>query len=236
MIKISIIVPCYKPDIIYLDDSFNSILKQTKYPYEVILAISEIDNNIKNEIYNKYNNIFQEKNIIFKIISTIKVQYPGINRNMGSSIATGDLLSFIDSDDIIHPMKLEITEYFYEKYKFDGMLHSYVFKQKKNYFENHIIDYKKENFTIYNKEEIKKIIYPTNIRDRNLELKYGSKHVIQFPTNCSFGFMTIKKEILNKIKYINFKRGEDCIFTRDCIWGDYNIMFFDLPLFIYVPQ
>lgn len=236
MTKISIIIPCYYPDIIYLDDCFNSIINQTKYPYEVILSISETDNKTKNEIYNKYFSLFSSKNIIFKIINTTKVQYPGINRNMGSNIAEGDLLCFIDSDDIIHPMKIEITEYFYEKYNFDGMLHSYVFKEKKNYFDNHFIDYKKENFNIFNKEQIKKILYPTNIRDRNLELKYGSKHTIKFPTGCSFGFISIKKEILNKIKYVNFKRGEDCIFTRDCIWEGYNLMFFDLPLFIYVPQ
>lgn len=236
MIKISIIIPCHYHYIKYLDICFEGILNQTKIPYEVILVISQTLDKHKNWIFEKFNKKFLDKNIKFKIINFLNIQYAGINRNIGALNAVGDLLVFIDADDIIHPMKIEITEYLYNKYNFDGMLHSYVLKENKNFFTNHSINYKSEEYEIYNKDDLFKITFPNNSRDRNGELKYGSKRVINSPINLSLGYMTVKKEIFNKIQYTNLEKGQDAVFFRDCLWNDYNIMAFNIPLFIYDPQ
>lgn len=98
--KISVIVPVYNVEK-YLEKCIESIINQTYKNLEIILVNDgSLDNSLK--ICNKYENIDSR-------IKVINKENGGLSdaRNKGLEVATGDYISFIDSDDYI-------DKYFYE--------------------------------------------------------------------------------------------------------------------------
>lgn len=100
-IKISIILPVYNSEK-YLTRTLDSLLKQTLDDFELIIINDASTDNSLN-IVNKYKNKF--KNLkIFNLKFNEGVHNA---RNLGLKHATGEYLSFIDSDDFISPNFLE---------------------------------------------------------------------------------------------------------------------------------
>ena len=99
--KVSIIIPVYNTKKEYLEECFDSINKQTYRDFEVII----VDDGSKEEtalFLDTYKNIenykiFHKKN---EGVSTA--------RNFGIEKATGDWLTFVDSDDYLKDNALEI--------------------------------------------------------------------------------------------------------------------------------
>lgn len=100
-IKISVIVPVYNVQD-YLERCLDSIINQTYRNLEIILVNDGSTDNSE-EICNKYCNIDSRMTIINKLNGGLSSA-----RNAGMEICTGDFISFIDSDDYIHPMLYEI--------------------------------------------------------------------------------------------------------------------------------
>lgn len=94
MKKISIIVPVYNTAA-YLDKCLKSLLQQTLKDIEIIIindgSTDESDNIIKKYHDNRIRYISKKNEGI------------GKTRNLGIDLATGEYLSFIDSDDYIEP-------------------------------------------------------------------------------------------------------------------------------------
>lgn len=200
--KMSVIIPCIPRDIKHLDRLFKSIHDQNYKPYEIILAISEINekeaHNLEIIFKNKYN-------IPLKVISTYKKQYAGANRNRGGKVAKGDILIFMDADDIMYPDKLTITNYIFKKYnpKFFG--HGFTTKSFKNqipqrlYFGDYLYDVAKR-------------------KSFNGEINNVSRGF--FPPRCHHGHISVAKDVFDSIKYREeeqFRRGQDVFFIRDII-------------------
>lgn len=99
--KISVIVPIYNVEK-YLEKCIDSIINQTYSNLEIILVNDGSVDNSKN--------ICDQYAISDKRIKVIHKENGGLSdaRNYGLNIATGDYVSFIDSDDYIHPMFYEI--------------------------------------------------------------------------------------------------------------------------------
>ena len=91
---ISIIVPVYNSEN-YVEACINSVLKQTYQELEVIL-INDGSTDQSGEICERYKKI--DKRV--KVIHTLN-QGIGATRNLGLSIASGEYLMFVDSDDMI---------------------------------------------------------------------------------------------------------------------------------------
>lgn len=98
---ISIIIPVYKVES-YIKECVNSILNQTYKNLEIILVDDGSPDNC-GDICDDY----ALKNTRIKVIHK---ENGGLSdaRNIGLDIATGEYISFIDSDDIIHPQFIEI--------------------------------------------------------------------------------------------------------------------------------
>ncbi len=96
MNKFSVIIPTYNAAQ-YLPDTIDSVLKQTYKNYEIIVVNdgSTDDSLIVLEQYKNYITLVTQKNL-------------GVSsaRNHGARVATGNVLAFLDADDIWLPNKL----------------------------------------------------------------------------------------------------------------------------------
>ena len=96
---ISVIVPIYNTDK-YLDKCIKSILSQTYEQIELIL-INDGSTDNSGKICDNYASVDTRVRVVHK-------KNGGISdaRNTGLNFAKGDLISFVDSDDFIHPSML----------------------------------------------------------------------------------------------------------------------------------
>lgn len=101
MPQISIIVPVYNVEK-YIHRCLDSIIAQTFTDWECILVDDGSSDN-SGKICDEY----AEKDNRFKVIHK-ENGGQAIARNMALDIATGDYISFVDSDDCVHPQYLEI--------------------------------------------------------------------------------------------------------------------------------
>jgi len=244
-IKISVVIPIYKPHFHLFINIINQIISQTEKPYELIIACSECNTNDKNIYFEIHRNTIENLNIKYIISDVPHKCFVGPNRNRGSNIATGDYVTYVDADDIISPYKIEITRKILEKFKPNVFLHSFVWNKPKdyiftNYDINNIIIINNEK--IYNdtlakfkhkfqprnkyKEIIRKIPTQIFIDSTGSNIYY---HIVQ-------GFACIKRELFSKHQYINMPPGgEDGIFLRDILCSDGNIIYSPLELLNYRP-
>ena len=97
-LKISVIIPV-KNRANLLPLTLNSVLQQSLSPYEVIVVDDASTDDIS-AVVERYKN-----NVIF---TKSKGAGPGGGRNTGLEIATGNLIQFFDSDDLMTRNKLEV--------------------------------------------------------------------------------------------------------------------------------
>lgn len=101
--KISVIIPTYKPP--YLWECLDSLAAQTfsKKDFEVILVLNGCKNPWESKI-RKYMSMHSELNINF-----IQTNQGGVSnaRNIALDVAKGEYVTFIDDDDYVSPFYLE---------------------------------------------------------------------------------------------------------------------------------
>ncbi len=100
MPKISVIVPVYKVEA-YMHDCINSVLEQTYQDFEMILVDDGSPDNC--------GAICDEYAAKDDRICVIHQQNGGLSaaRNAGLDVAQGEYVTFVDSDDVLHPNYLE---------------------------------------------------------------------------------------------------------------------------------
>lgn len=96
--KISVIIPVYNSEL-YLDDLFLSLANQKLQDFEII-AIDDASNDHSLSILEKWQKQFLNK---MKFVHNSINLGAGASRNIGLKMAQGEYVSFIDSDDFIHP-------------------------------------------------------------------------------------------------------------------------------------
>ncbi|WP_226038117.1 glycosyltransferase family 2 protein [Aquibacillus saliphilus] len=117
--KISIIVPVYNVEK-YLGKCVNSILKQSYQNFELIL----VDDGSQDNCGMICDRLAKND----KRIKVIHKSNGGLSsaRNAGLKFATGKYISFIDSDDYIHPNMYEILYNYLQKYCSDIVICDFV--------------------------------------------------------------------------------------------------------------
>lgn len=98
--KISVIVPVYKVEK-YLENCIESILAQTYREYELLL-IDDGSPDSCGEICDKYAFLDDRIRVVHKPNGGLSSA-----RNAGLDVAKGEYISFVDSDDTVHPEFLE---------------------------------------------------------------------------------------------------------------------------------
>lgn len=243
-IKISIVVPIYKPHFSLFSNIISQIINQSEKPYELIVACSDCNIDDKINYFEIHKNTIENLNIKY-IISDVPYKcFVGPNRNRGSNIATGDYVTYVDADDIISPYKIEITRKILEKFKPNVFLHSFVWNKPKDYeFTNYDIN----NIIIINNDKIyndtltkfKHKFYPRN-KYKELIGKFPTQIFIDSTSSDIYyhivqGLACIKKDLFSKHQYTEKPRGQDGIFLRDILCSDGNIIYSPLELLNYKP-
>ena len=98
---ISVIIPVYKVEK-YLNKCIDSVLNQTYDNLEIILVDDGSPDNC-GRICDEY----AQKDSLIKVIHQENAGLPAA-RNAGIDVATGEYITFVDSDDYIHPEMVEI--------------------------------------------------------------------------------------------------------------------------------
>lgn len=184
---ISIIIPIYNSED-YLCDCLNSIVNSAFQDFEVLLVDDgSKDNSL--EICEKYCN----KDKRFKVFHQ-KNSGASVARNYGLSVAKGDYISFVDSDDILPKYFLAEAMEYIHKYNADIVIGGYEIIGTNKKF---IPDIKKEK--MYIGDEINKL--------KSFFLAYASnKDTSEFrtcPNILSPWGKVFKKNILKNIKFLN---------------------------------
>lgn len=205
MLKVSLIVPVYNVES-YLNSCINSILIQTYQNFELIL-INDGSLDGSGEICDFYAKKDNRITVIHK-------QNEGVStaRNIGLSIAKGEYIVFIDSDDFIHRDLLKTTVRIAKDYLSDIVIFQY-----QKCFQNQVI---KQPIT-------------SNV------IQYSSQEAIRemLKGNVFRGIVWNKLYKASKIRGlslpINRNYGEDTKFTYESFKISENIVFIDSELYYY---
>jgi len=104
-VKVSVVIPTYyRPK--DLADLFDSLLRQTVKPMEVIV-VDDTPVNVIERLCEKYYDKFKKLNIELFYVRNHKEPSLTIARNIGVSIAKGDIILFLDSDVVLHSNYVE---------------------------------------------------------------------------------------------------------------------------------
>jgi glycosyltransferase involved in cell wall biosynthesis len=103
--KISVIIPCYNVKR-YLEKCLDSILAQSiGLEHIEIIAVNDASSDNTLEILCKYEKLYSD---LFCVVNCEECSGPGFARNTGMNYASGQYITFIDSDDIVSKYMLEI--------------------------------------------------------------------------------------------------------------------------------
>ncbi|MFK5985948.1 MAG: glycosyltransferase family A protein [Pseudomonadota bacterium] len=208
--NISIVIPCYPPDIESLFiNSISSLEHSTIFPYEVIIALSETDESQAQELEQR---IKKTTRLNISILATTEKQYAGENRNRGALAAKSDTIMFFDADDEAHPQKIEITKIIFDLYKPKMMTHHFLWASRKfeQYDTNCLNIIKPE--TIYEYTLGKKSDSQWIFSDRYATDKWGGNEV-----HPHHGHVAIDKSVILQVQYSADPRGQDAKFCVDVL-------------------
>lgn len=112
--KVSVVIPTYyRPN--DLVDLFDSILKQTVKPLEIIV-VDDTPTNVIERVCEEYRDRFNGFNIKLAYVRNYREPSLTIARNIGVSRAKGDIILFLDNDVVLRSGYVEkILEVFKEK-------------------------------------------------------------------------------------------------------------------------
>jgi hypothetical protein len=107
--KIALVIPTYKPHFIYLQSLCKNIASQTRLPDLVVIRASSCDTEAGAQLAALSK---QQWPFPLQVLDTPTQQFQAQNRNEGAAAVPPDfdILSFFDSDDLMHPRRLEILE------------------------------------------------------------------------------------------------------------------------------
>jgi hypothetical protein len=107
--KIAVVIPTYRPHFVYLTDLCKNIAEQTRLPDLVVIRASSCSEDAKNLLDQLSEKVWP---FPLQILPTAAQQYQARNRNEGAAAVPPefDVISFFDSDDLMHPRRLELLE------------------------------------------------------------------------------------------------------------------------------
>ena len=198
MKEISIIIPIYNVEK-YVAECINSVISQT-YDHSKIECII-VDDCTPDKSMDVVNKIIGEYKGEMIFITRRHKENKGLSaaRNTGISIATGEFLYFLDSDDYIYPNSLELLMEGVEKNKDIDMVVG-------NFFYEKII---KPQMNIHNNEMLKSIdlLYFGKMENKSawnnlIKRNLFSMHNLRFPVGRYFEDIVLNYQLFSYVKKV----------------------------------
>lgn len=198
MKEISIIIPIYNVEK-YVAECLNSVISQT-YDHSKIECII-VDDCTPDKSMDVVNKIIGEYKGEMIFITRRHKENKGLSaaRNTGISIATGEFLYFLDSDDYIYPNSLELLMEGVEKNKDIDMVVG-------NFFYEKII---KPQMNIHNNEMLKSIdlLYFGKMENKSawnnlIKRNLFSMHNLRFPVGRYFEDIVLNYQLFSYVKKV----------------------------------
>lgn len=201
---ISVIVPVYNVQE-YLEKCINSILEQTYADLEVIL----VDDGSTDGSRETCDKLAQND----RRIKVIHQQNAGQSsaRNVGLDIATGDYVSFIDSDDWIDNDMYEVLMNLMNRYNPD-----IVSCGLKNIYKDHVNSIQTDKVVVFSNEEALEDLF--------------SQHYIRFEVWNKI----YKKELLTSLRFKSGQIHEEIYFSSHALLQANKIVYIDRPMYNYL--
>lgn len=203
--KLSVIIPCFNSHE-YLDRCLRSVIGQTYRNIEII-CIDDRSQDSTLEILKKYSNLDSR----IKVIAKDKNLGSGNSRNMAISIATGDVVTFVDSDDYLSDNNFyqECLDKL-QKCGSDCLLTPYLRRKGQRISQDRVFD--------------KKITTSTEAVNLYLARKFG--------THASCGKF-FKKKTLCQARYVEVGYSQDVIFMAEALDAAKTITVYKRPGYVY---
>lgn len=207
MNKFSIIIPVYN-NFHLMNKALDSLKNQEYSNFELII----IDDCSTDNSYEKIADYINGMPYEIKIIRNLKNLGPGLSRNEGIKVVTGNYILFIDSDDYVDKNLLSLLNKILLKKKYDIVLFD-------TYFEKN------------GKLEIAKFNYGLQQGENSV-----SKVLVQAMGQTSG--KCYKTDVIkeNNITFSALKRGEDTPFFRAVVSFSKDIYYLNKPLYYYVQH
>jgi glycosyltransferase involved in cell wall biosynthesis len=139
---ISVVIPTFNSEK-FVTKTLETVYSQTYNNYEVIVSDDGSSDNtveVVKEVFDKYGH--RENKILINSHGG-----PGVARNKGIEIASGQWIAFLDSDDQWYQEKLQkVADYINQHKEYNVICHSLLYKDKKKI--KHFYYYKNFNFKI----------------------------------------------------------------------------------------
>lgn len=207
--SISVCIPCIESHIVFLSDCLISIAEQSHTPKEVIISISNIQNMKK--VKKRVNSIIKKNsklNIV--VLYTNDKKHAGENRNIALSNAGGDIITFIDADDIMRKDRLNIIYNIFNLYDDCMGLYHYFYENKDRHMIDCECDECCENFCLSCVEEY---IYSDKLH---------------------FGHGSFRRKLFDEFLYTDKPRGQDVEFAHNVLQKYLkNLKVYKKPLSFY---
>lgn len=201
MVKVSIIIPCYNVEK-FLDKCVQSVINQTLHDIEIILIDDESPDSCPqmcDEYVKKDNRI--------KVVHR-KNGGLGFARNSGIEIATGEYITFLDSDDFVDLCTYEHLYNLAKKHNLDALYYKFKrFINENDVKSETIID----SIITYSNENVKELMLDIIASEPSAKID----HKVQCSSCTAMYRMSIIKE--NDVRFHSEREliSEDLIFNLD---------------------
>jgi teichuronic acid biosynthesis glycosyltransferase TuaG len=105
----SVVIPVYNGETC-IQNAIKSCLQQTLLPNEIIVIDDASNDNTASQVQSLNTDLIRYK-------KNEQNQGPSFSRNKGIELASGSWILFLDADDMFHPRKIEIVNYYLEQDK-----------------------------------------------------------------------------------------------------------------------
>lgn len=189
---IGIAIPCYEKHFHLLPTLIDNISKSTVRPDHIAISCSSWTHNQRTDtLYN---------GIPVSIKYSKKVLNQATNRNIAGSMLKTLLISFIDADDLMHPLRIEYVVRAFKEGPYHAIYHGYTWEPNSNYqnsFEP--ID----DFNLVSNPIVPDLTGP-GIKVENSSYSLHHAHV------------TVRRDVFNRFK---FDEGWEAYRKEDSLYG-----------------
>lgn len=203
--KISVIVPCYNVEK-YVEECLESIINQTYSNLEIIL-VDDGSKDSTGSILDRYATKDDRIVVIHKPNGGLSSA-----RNAGLDIMTGDLVSFIDSDDFV-----------------DIRLYQCVVSA---WSKNRDVDFVQFGYESFSDDDVISASKDTPTFDIISREKAIGCHVILFKYNCVWGKI-FKKDVFSSIRFMEGRIVEDLPVSLEVYYNSHKIININTYLYYY---